>query len=71
MVEVVQDEKLINFFQDSLSDLILTWYIWLDNTRVKRWKDLVDAFIRQYKFNMDMIPNRLSLQARKKGNKSP
>jgi hypothetical protein len=40
--EVVYDEKLlIHFFQDSLSDVTLTWYMWLDNTKVKKWKDLV------------------------------
>jgi len=48
MTEVVYDEKLlIHFFQDSLSDAALTWYMWLDNTKVKKWKDLVDVFIRQ------------------------
>jgi hypothetical protein len=30
---------------------------------------LVDAFIRQYKFNMDVALDRSSLQAMKKGNK--
>ena len=48
MTEVVDDEKmLIHFFQERLSDVALTWYIWLDNTNVKTWKDLVDAFTRQ------------------------
>jgi hypothetical protein len=47
MAEVVYDEKLlIHFFQDSLSDAAFTWYIRLDNTKIKKWKDLVDAFIR-------------------------
>ncbi|KAJ6882796.1 hypothetical protein NC651_029160 [Populus alba x Populus x berolinensis] len=70
MAEVVDDEKLlIHFFQDSLSDVSLTWYMRLDNTKVKKWKDLVDAFMRQYKFNIDMGPDRLSLQAIEKDNK--
>jgi len=48
MVEVVYNEKLfIHFFQDNLSDTTLIWYMWLDNAKVKKWKDLVDAFIRQ------------------------
>ncbi|KAJ6893823.1 hypothetical protein NC652_027792 [Populus alba x Populus x berolinensis] len=48
MAEVVDDEKLlIHFFQESLSDAALTWYMRLDNTKVKKWKDLVDAFMRQ------------------------
>jgi hypothetical protein len=47
MAEVVDDEKLvIHFFQDNLSDAALTWYIRLNNTKVKKWKDLVDAFMR-------------------------
>jgi hypothetical protein len=70
MVEVVDDEKLlIHFFQDSLSDAALTWYMRLDNTKVKKWKDLVGAFMRQYKFNIDVGPDRLSLQAMEKNNK--
>jgi len=70
MAEVVDDEKLlIHFFQDSLSDTTLTWYVRLDNTKVKKWKDLVDAFMRQYKFNIDVGPDRLSLQAMEKDNK--
>jgi len=70
MAEVVDNEKLlIHFFQDSLGDVSLTWYMRLDNTKVKKWKDLVDAFMRQYKFNIDVGPDRLSLQAMEKDNK--
>jgi hypothetical protein len=70
MAEVVDDEKLlIHFFQDSLSGAALTWYMRLNNIKVKKWKDLVDAFMRQYKFNIDVGPNRSSLQAMKKNNK--
>ena len=37
MAEVVDDEKLsIHFFQDNLSDTALTWYMRLDNTKVKK-----------------------------------
>jgi hypothetical protein len=72
MVEVVDDEKLlIHFFQDSLSDTALTWYIRLNNTKVKKWKDLVDAFMRQYKFNIYMGPDRLSLQLWRRTTRSP
>jgi hypothetical protein len=62
MVKVVHGKKLlIHFFQDSLRDAALIWYMQLDNTKLKRWKDLVDAFIRQYKFNINVTPNRSSL----------
>ena len=33
----------------------------LDNIRIQRWKDLVDAFIKQYKYNMNIAPDRTSL----------
>jgi hypothetical protein len=70
MAKVFDDEKLlIHFFQDSLSDGVLTWYMRLDNTKVKKWKDLVDAFMRQYKFNIDVGPDHLSLQAMEKDKK--
>jgi len=70
MAEVVDNEKLlIHFFQDSLSGAALIWYMRLNNTKVKKWKDLVDAFMRQYKFNIDVGPDRLSLQAMEKNNK--
>ncbi|XP_073264245.1 uncharacterized protein [Populus alba] len=70
MAKVVHDEKLlIHFFQDNLSDAALAWYMHLDNTKIKGWKDLVDAFIKQYKFNMDVALDRSSLQAMEKGNK--
>ena len=46
MVEVVNDEKLlIHFFQDSLSRSALSWYTRLDNTKIRKWKDLVKAFV--------------------------
>jgi hypothetical protein len=62
MVKVVHDEKLLmHFFQDSLSGATLSWYMRLDNTKIQRWKDLVDAFVKQYKYNMDIAPDRTSL----------
>jgi hypothetical protein len=37
MTEVAHDKKLlIHFFQDSLSDVAFTWYMWLDNTKIKK-----------------------------------
>jgi hypothetical protein len=54
MVEVIRYEKLlIHFFQDSLTNSALSWYMTLDNTRVKKWSDFADAFLKQYKFNID------------------
>jgi len=70
MAEVVHDEKLLMyFFQDSLSGATLSWYMRLDNTKIRRWKDLVDAFIKQYKYNLDIAPDRTSLSNLEKKNK--
>ena len=70
MAEVVHDEKLLmHFFQDSLSEAALSWYMRLDNIRVRIWKDIVDAFIKQYKYNMDIAPDRTSLFNLEKGEK--
>ncbi|XP_073224461.1 uncharacterized protein [Cicer arietinum] len=54
------DEKLlIHFFQDSLTGASLSW------------KDLVDAFLKYYKYNLDMAPNRIQLQnMTKRGNET-
>jgi hypothetical protein len=62
MDEVEHDEKLmIYFFYKSLSGVILSWYMILDNTNIKRWRDLVDVFVKQYKFNIYMTPNHSNL----------
>jgi len=34
----------------------------LEPTRISSWQDLVGAFLRQYKYNMDMAPDRMQLQ---------
>jgi hypothetical protein len=70
MAEVVHDEKLlIHFFQDNLSGAALNWYMRLDNTKIRKWKHLVDAFVKQYKYNMDIAPDRTSLSNLKKRDK--
>jgi len=70
MAEVVHNEKLLmHFFQDSLSGAALSWYMRLDNTKIKKWKDLVDAFVKQYKYNMDIAPDRNSLSNLEKRDK--
>jgi hypothetical protein len=70
MAEVVHDEKLlIHFFQDSLSGAALSWYMRLDNTKIQKWKDLVDAFVKQYKYNMDIALDRTSLSNLEKRDK--
>jgi len=56
------DEKLlIHFFQDSLAGTALSWYMHLEPARIRSWNDLVDTFLKQYKYNVDMAPDRLQL----------
>ncbi|XP_050914773.1 uncharacterized protein LOC127129670 [Lathyrus oleraceus] len=63
MAAYAANEKLMmHSFQDSLSRASLDWYMQLERTHVKTWEDLANAFLRQYKYNLDMAPNRMQLQ---------
>jgi len=69
MAKVIHNDKMLTyFFWDSLIGSALNWYIRLENTRIKKWKDLVEAFLRQYKFNFEISPNKTSLMTMEKGN---
>ena len=54
---------LIHLFQDSLTGAALKWYMSLDSVNIHTFNDLGEAFIRQYKYNMDMAPDRDQLRA--------
>ncbi|TYK16525.1 uncharacterized protein E5676_scaffold21G003390 [Cucumis melo var. makuwa] len=62
------DKLLIHCFQDSLIGPTSRWYMQLDGSQVHRWKDLADSFLKQYKYNIDMEPDRLDFQRMKKKN---
>ena len=63
MAAYATDEKLmIHVFQDSLSGASLDWYMQLERAQIQTWKDLADAFMKQYRYNLDMAPNRMQLQ---------
>jgi len=59
----------MHFFYDSLSGATLSWYMRLDNIKIQSWKDLVDAFVKQYKYNMDITLDRTSLSNLEKKDK--
>jgi hypothetical protein len=62
MAKVIHDDRiLIYFFQDSLTESTVSWYMILDNIKIKTWKDLVHAFLKQYKFNLEIAPDRIIL----------
>ena len=41
----------------------------LDNIKIRRWKDLVDVFVKLYKYNMHIAPDRTSLSNQEKKDK--
>ncbi|XP_058741175.1 uncharacterized protein LOC131613532 [Vicia villosa] len=59
-----KDQRLlIHYFQDSLSGAALKWYMGLDSTHICTFHDLGEAFIRKYKYNIDMAPDIDQLRA--------
>ncbi|GAU44257.1 hypothetical protein TSUD_400030, partial [Trifolium subterraneum] len=59
----VTDEKLMmHVFQDSLSGASLDWYMQLERVQIQTWKDLMEAFLTQYKYNIGVAPTRMQLQ---------
>ena len=54
---------LIHFFQDSLTGAVLKWYMSLDSANIHTFNDLGEAFIKQYKYNVDMAPDHDQLRA--------
>ncbi|XP_050888863.1 uncharacterized protein LOC127094035 [Lathyrus oleraceus] len=58
---VDNDKLMIHCFQDSLKGASSKWYLTLDQTRIRCFQDLSDAFIKQYKYNMDLAPDRRQL----------
>lgn len=55
------DDLLIHCFQDSLSGASLDWYMSLERTKIRSWRDLFEAFFKQYKYNLNMELTRLQL----------
>ncbi|XP_058761261.1 uncharacterized protein LOC131634621 [Vicia villosa] len=47
---------------NSLSGASLKWYMSLEKGCVQSFQDLADAFMKQYKYNLDMAPDRRQLQ---------
>ncbi|XP_050887174.1 uncharacterized protein LOC127092358 [Lathyrus oleraceus] len=42
---------------------IINWYMKLERNHVQSWLDLANAFFEQYKYNMDITPDRMQLRA--------
>lgn len=53
------DELLMHCFQDSLFGASLDWYMNLEPGKIRTCNNLSEAFLNQYKYNLDMAPTRL------------
>ncbi|CAJ2662222.1 unnamed protein product [Trifolium pratense] len=63
MASFASDDKLMmHCFQDSLTGASLNWYMQLEGNQILSWRDLANAFIKQYQYNIDMAPDRTQLQ---------
>ncbi|PNX79654.1 coatomer subunit zeta-3, partial [Trifolium pratense] len=63
MASFANDDKLMmHCFQDSLTGASLNWYMQLEGSRIRSWRDLANAFIKQYQYNIDLAPDRAQLQ---------
>ncbi|XP_070055413.1 uncharacterized protein [Nicotiana tomentosiformis] len=56
-----KDELLMAYFCQSLSGATLEWYTRQNASRWYTWDDLAQAFARHFQYNIDIIPDRLSL----------
>ncbi|XP_016732056.1 uncharacterized protein [Gossypium hirsutum] len=56
------DQLLIHCFQDSLIRSAARWYNQLSRANIHSWKDLAQAFMKQYRHVMDIAPDRIVLQ---------
>ncbi|XP_050895119.1 uncharacterized protein LOC127101711 [Lathyrus oleraceus] len=48
---------------DSLAGALLSLYMKLERNHIQSWLDLANAFLKQYKYNLDMAPDRMQLRA--------
>ncbi|XP_012448632.1 uncharacterized protein LOC105771785 [Gossypium raimondii] len=65
------DQLLIHCFRDSLIGSAARWYNQLSWADIHSWKDLAQAFIKQYRHVTDIAPDQIVLQnMEKKSNES-
>ncbi|CAL5208145.1 unnamed protein product [Lathyrus oleraceus] len=58
MASHTHDDKLmIHYFQDSLIGASLSCYMKLERIHVQSWEELANAFLKKYKYNLDITPN--------------
>lgn len=67
--QIDNHQLLIHYFQDSLTSAALKWYMGLDSTQIHTVNDLGEAFVHQYKYNVDMALDQDQLRAMSQNNK--
>lgn len=55
--QIENDQLLIHYFQDSITGAAFRWYMGLDNANVHTFNDLGEAFVKKYKYIVDMAPD--------------
>lgn len=48
----IDEQFLEKFFLEILKGFVLSWFMKLDSAKIRRWKDLSKAFVKQYKVNL-------------------
>nr|XP_009779085.1 PREDICTED: uncharacterized protein LOC104228337 [Nicotiana sylvestris] len=61
-----KDELLMAYFSQSLSGAALEWYTHQDASRWYTWDNMAQDFARHFQYNIDIVPDRLSLTKVKK-----
>ncbi|XP_052489426.1 uncharacterized protein LOC105797480 [Gossypium raimondii] len=59
---VNNDQLLIHCFQDSLTGAASKWYNQLSRAKISSWRDLAQAFMKQYGHVVEMVHDRITLQ---------
>lgn len=52
------DKLLVQTFPKSLTGATWIWFTKLDISKIKKWTNLAHVFVKQYKFNSAIAPNR-------------
>ena len=56
------EDLLIYVFYESLTRVTAQWYMKLRKDQIRTWKDLVKAFMGRYKYMLETVSDRLTLQ---------
>jgi hypothetical protein len=56
------EKMMLYYFQESLTNPAIKWYLNLDKKEIRTWNDLANAFLKQYKHNTDFAPDKSSLK---------